>query len=440
MHLRRHHFLLWALLVIPLDGMAQPTSRDQSLESILEAWYPTAVDTAYGGYLSTFTYDWEPVGDQTKFVVTQARHVWTTARASLMDLDYDPGYLEMSYQGYRFLRDAMYDHVNGGFGSLTTREGERIPAPGEFTSGKTAYGNAFGLYALAAFYEASGDQTVLDFAKEAFKWLDDSAHDAVHGGYYQFMADDGTPERNGRGNHSAKDQNSSIHLLEAFTELYRIWPNPLLRDRLHEMLVVVRDTITHDEGYLQLFFEEDWTPISFRDSSESVIRQNLGVDHVSFGHDIETAFLMMEAAELLGVEQNETLKKGKKMVDHALSWGWDDEYGGFHDGGYYFDRGARREIVNEEKTWWVQAEAMNALQLMAEHFPNDRQNYAALLAEQIRYIDKYVIDHEYGGWYWAGLDRSPTRKHFQKANIWKGAYHDGRALMNAVKQQSGGHK
>jgi mannobiose 2-epimerase len=302
--------------------------------------------------------------------------------------------------------------------------------PGEFTAGKTAYGNAFGIYALAAYAEASDDPTVLDFAKVAFAWLDKNAHDPVKGGYFQFMDDDGTPQRAGRGNHPGKDQNSSIHLLEAFTELYRVWPDSLLRERLQEMLVIVRDTIASDEGYLRLFFDENWTPISFRDSSEAFIRENYGLDHVSFGHDIETAYLMMEAAELLGVEEEETLAKGKTMVDHALSWGWDEEHGGFYDGGYYFDAGARPEIVNSAKTWWVQAEGLNALLLMAEYYPNDPYNYASLFERQWDYVDRYLIDHEYGGWYWAGLDRNPERKEFLKANIWKAAYHDGRALMN----------
>jgi mannobiose 2-epimerase len=311
-----------------------------------------------------------------------------------------------------------------------------MTAPGSFTEGKTAYGNAFAVYALAAYYDLSRDPTVLEFAIEAFNWLDEHAHDPVHGGYFQFLSEDGEPERDGRGLQPPKDQNSSIHLLEAFTELYRVWPDSTLRERLREMLVIVRDTIAHDDGYLQLFFEEDWTPISFRDSSESFIRQNLGLDHVSFGHDIETAYLLMEAAELLGFEEERTLAKGKTMVDHALSWGWDHQHDGFHDGGYYFDGGTRPEIVIEEKTWWVQAEGLNALMLMSEHFPDDPRNYEDLLVRQIGYIDRYVVDHEYGGWYWAGLDRSPDRETFHKANIWKATYHDGRALINAAKKFS----
>jgi mannobiose 2-epimerase len=138
---------------------------------------------------------------------------------------------------------------------------------------------------------------------------------------------------------------------------------------------------------------------------------------------------MMEAAELLGFEPEKTLAKGKVMVDHALDYGWDHEYGGFHDGGYYFDDKAP-EIVIEEKTWWVQAEGLNALSLMAQHFPDDPRGYSGLFDAQLDYIDEYVVDHEYGGWFWAGLDRSPERREYQKANIWKGAYHDGRALMN----------
>jgi len=96
-----------------------------------------------------------------------------------------------------------------------------------------------------------------------------------------------------------KDQNSSIHLLEAFTELYKVWPDALVKVRLQEMLELIRDKIVTQKGYLQLFFTYDWKPVSFHDSSDAVIMKNKNLDHVSFGHDVETAYLMQEASETL---------------------------------------------------------------------------------------------------------------------------------------------
>lgn len=103
------------------------------------------------------------------------------------------------------------------------------------------------------------------------------------------------------------------------------------------MLVLIRDKIVTQKGYLQLFFTYDWKPVTFRDSSRDVIMKNKNFDHVSFGHDVETAYLMQEASETLyGKADAKTLAIGKKMVDHALNNGWDDLLGGFYDEDYYF--------------------------------------------------------------------------------------------------------
>lgn len=410
------------------------TIRASLREELLEPWYPRAVDTVYGGFLSNLAHDWTPAERQDKFIVTQARHVWMTARAAGYFPEQREAYLAMARQGVDFLREHLWDDEHGGFHALVSREGRLLQGSDPFTQGKTAYGNAFGIYGLAAYYAASGDTAALHFAQRAFRWLDEHAHDPRHGGYYQFVERDGTPRRTGWGPHPAKDQNSSIHLLEAFTELYHVWPDSVLRDRLAEMLTIVRDTIVVEPGTLQLFSHEDWTPLSFRDSSEAARRANLGLDHVSFGHDVETAFLMLEAAEALGLDPAPTLAAGKRMVDHALAHGWDDAVGGFFDGGLYVEGREAPEIVLEEKAWWSQAEGLNTLLLLADHYPDDERRYYARFEEMWAYIDAYLVDHEHGGWYVGGLDRDPELREAPKGSIWKAAYHDGRALMNVARR------
>ena len=401
---------------------------------LLNKWYPQSVDSTYGGFLSTFTFDFKPTGPQDKFIVTQARHTWTTARASQL-YPQKTYYMECAKHGYLFLRDVMWDKVNGGFYNVVTRQGVDKSNP---QSPKEAYGNAFAIYALAAYYKASGDKEALELAKKAFMWLEQHSHDAEKGGYYQHLHTDGTPVVRHASIPSTsdigyKDQNSSIHLLEAFTELYEVWPDALVRNRLEEMLLLIRDKITTPKGNLTLFFRPDWTPVSFVDSSEASIRKHKSLDHVSFGHDVETAYLMLEASHALGIkDDSKTLMIGKKMVDHALNNGWDPTVGGFYDEGYYFKGKDTITILFDSKNWWAQAEGLNTLLLMADRFPEDSMQYFNKFKQLWNYTQTYLIDHENGDWYEEGLDKEPQRKTALKGHIWKGTYHHFRSLVNCI--------
>jgi mannobiose 2-epimerase len=407
--------------------------RHSLRDELLHAWYPRAVDRDSGGFLSEFDDHFNPTANQDKMIVTQSRHVWTTARASQF-LPGDTMYLPASAQGFLFLRDHMWDREQGGFYWLVTRGGTpKEDAPGRIV--KQAYGEAFAIYALAGYYDASHDARALALAKETFRWLDTHAHDAQYGGYFNYLERDGTPMRSGYANDLPKDQNSSIHLLEAFTELYRVWPDSLLRDRLNEMLRLVRDTMRTDPGYLQLFFSADWKPLSYRDSSDSMRKADHFHDHVSFGHDIETAYLMLEASEALGREHDaRTERAAKQMTDHALRHGWDSRVGGFYDEGYYLKGKPDITITHDTKNWWAQAEGLNTLLLMADRYPRDALHYEDHFLQQWTYIDRYLIDHQYGGWYVGGLDKEPGARTALKGQIWKAAYHDGRALMNVIRR------
>ena len=414
------------------DRAALAAEARAALVDLLDAWYPRTVDREHGGFLSRFDHRWRPQEPQEKMIVTQARHVWTTARAAQFLPD-DERFLPLAAHGFAFLRDVMWDAEQGGVHWLVSREGTPRP-DGNGRLLKQAYGNAFGIYALAAYHDASGDPEALRLAQEAFRWLDRHAHDPRHGGYFQFLQRDGTPLREGYGTTPPKDQNSSIHLLEAFTELYRVWPDSVLRSRLAEMLTLIRDTQTVAPGTLTLFSTADWRPVSYRDSAAAVREAHHHLDHVSFGHDVETAYLMLEAAEALGLDPDTTLLAGKRMVDHALRTGWDDSVGGFHDAGYYFPDRPGMTIVRDTKNWWAQAEGLNTLLLMADHFPDDPLRYEERFRTLWRYIDLNLIDHEHGGWYEGGLDRDPDNRLRPKAHIWKAAYHDSRALMNVVRR------
>ncbi len=401
---------------------------------LLEKWYPRCQDTVHGGFLSDFDYRWQATGPDNKMIVTQARHIWTTSKAAEWYSDNDI-YLTLARHGFHFLKEKMWDAEFGGFYNLVNREGDVLTPPSEGRIIKRAYGNAFAIYGLAAYYKISKDTAVLNLAKDAFRWLDQHSFDPEYGGYFQFMERDGRPMPEGFGHTPPKDQNSSIHLLEAFTELYAVWPDQKLRERLQELLEIIRDTITTDMGYMNLFFYRDWTPLSYRDSTEAVREANHHLDHVSFGHDVETAFLMMEASETLGLEHDDrTLEVGRKMVDHTLQNGWDDVLGGIYDGGYYFKDNPNHTLIRDTKNWWAQSEMLNTLLIMHELYPDDDQAFFEKFKKQWAYCQEYLLDSEHGGWYAGGLDKEPERKTGDKGHIWKGAYHTARSLMNCIEK------
>ncbi len=414
---------------------------EASLDALAHVWYPKTIDTVHGGFWSDFDYKWDKKGKQDKMLVSQARHIWTASELALYYKD--DKYEEIAAHGYRFLRDEMWDAENGGFHTLLGFDGDSLTV---LSTGKSAYGNAFAIYGLAKFYQVSKHAPALDLAKKTFYWLDKNAHDSVYGGYFDVLQQDGSWMLDVTVNDSNydnfvrkdwKDQNSSIHLLESFTALYAVWPDKLLKKRLEELLLLIRDTITTEKGYLTLHLERDWTPISLRDSSETYRKQHFYLDHVSFGHDVETAFLMLEASHFLGRKHDTlTARKAKKMVDHALDWGWDEQNGGFYDGGYYWDPSGKRSIENRAKVWWAEAEGLNSLLLMAQLYPEEKR-YEILFKKQWQYIDNYLIDHQYSGWYQEGLDTDADAKKAAKAQVWKVNYHTIRSLINVIAMLKG---
>ena len=435
--------LVFLLLACSQKEKKQVTERELILEletasneQLLDKWYPLILDTINGGYYSDVTFDFRLGEEHNKMIVTQARHIWTNATAALNNPKKEKEYLSYAHHGFTFLRDHMWDDVNGGFHNLVNKTGKPIIRPGE---AKTAYGNSFAIYGLSTYYKASKNVEALDLAKRTFHWLEEHSHDSIYKGYYQSLDLKGTPivrtlDFLSTSDVGYKDQNSSIHLLEALTSLYEVWPNEILQTRIKELLVLIRDTITSEDNYMNLFFEKDWTPISFREMSRDTIQKHYYLDHISFGHDVETAYLMLEASRALDDWQfDETLKKGKKMVDHAIKNGWDNKLGGFYDGGYYFKGVDSLSIVNHDKNWWSQAEGLNSLLLMDFYFPNDSLNYRAYFDRLWGYSKNYLMDDKHGGWYEWGQDRRPETKKDLKGHIWKGAYHDYRALVNCKK-------
>ena len=417
------------------SSMADTLERSL-FKDIVDNWYPRIIDEQYGGYLTSFSHDWTQLPDQDKHLVYQARHIWTL---SLLYKNYPERseYLEYAEHGFKFLTEKLWDAESGGYYIAVDREGVAIP---DYIHEKRIYGQAFAIYALAELYSVTKNPEVLEWAKKSFYWIEEKPHDAEYGGYFEFVYRDGTPVRRAdnyktklrdRRVFGFKDYNSSIHLLEALTTLYTVWPDALVKERLEEMFHVIRDIMVTDPGHLLLYFMEDWTPVTDEVLDEIAGEDLWFSDHITFGHDIETSFLLYEAAEALHNHDDRTTKVIKQLTDHTLLNGFDKNNGGVFDKGKYNDQGSM-VIIDDGKAWWGEVEGLNSMLLLHSLYPDDEMDYYGYFLKQWDHINTDLIDHEHGGWFNASLDTHPDRKTAPKAHAWKTTYHNARGMVNCI--------
>ncbi len=384
-------------------------------KEVLAKWFPASVDTARGGFHQNYREDWshDPKGDRS--LVYQSRLTWVAAQIVMRYPNRAKTFRGYALHGLTFLESKLWDQQQGGFYWGLDQNG----AP-QRNGEKHAYGISFGIYAAAACYEATRDPRALNLAKRAYAWLEEHAHDRQNGGYYEALARNGTPilgppnssqQNDFIGTHYGyKSMNSHIHLLEALTELHAVWPDTGVRRRLEEIFLIVRDRIAVAPGCLNLFFTPAWKPVP---------------DHDSFGHDLETGFLLVEASTALHRQDEAiTWRIAKQLVDHALEYGEDKQYGGFYDSGTAFG-----PPLVTDKIWWTQAEGLNALILMHEKYGRATPRYWEALNRQWRFIRTLQIDGRHGGWYsTVSRDGAPPPGHI-KSDEWTEAYHQSRALL-----------
>lgn len=150
--------------------------------------------------------------------------------------------------------------------------------------------------------------------------------------------------------------------------------------------------------------------------------------HFTYGHDVETAFLLLETARIPGKGEDEKTRRiAKKLVDHSLASGWDPVSGGFFDAGV--KQGEEVRIISRRKSWWGQAEGMNTLLMMNFLYPDDPNDYYGKFLQSREHINTCLIDREHGGWYNYGLDTFPGNRLQHKSHVWKTTYHNTRAMI-----------
>ena len=407
------------------------------VHNILDIWYPKVIDSINGGFYSNFNNHWEKTSGKEKFIVSQSRNILTACKAA----DRFPSkkiYLLAAKHGYLYLRNVMHDNENGGFYSCMNCGEEND----YYIVYKHSYGVSFALSALAAYWKISNDKDVLDLAKKTFYWLENHCHDKKNGGYYNFVTNKGDIFINNEikvskieGRQSTlylKEFNSMLHVLESLTELYKVWPDSLVKVRLLETLNIIRFKMPNKKNYMNVFYYPDWTPVSNFNDTIFFGANKEDFDYVTFGHDIQIAYLMLDASFALNLKDDTvTLTIAKKLVDNVLKTGFDNNYYGLFENGYY-DTLSRKVLVTDSvKKWWTQAEALNGLMMFRKLYP-DNKIYKTAFYNQWKYIKNNLIDYEYGDWYNFGLDKTPKAIEMSKVWIWKCNYHTSKALLNCT--------
>ena len=389
-----------------------PTFEKILKENIASFWYDRSIDHIHGGYTINFGPNSEPKGPGTKMIVSQARTVWLFSRLARAGYNRSE-YIEAADVGYRFLKDKMWDAGNGGFYWEVDATGNQKLKPR-----KHLYGQAFGLYALSEFYLASQRQDVLEFAERFFDLLEAKCHDDVYGGYIEFFNADWTPVPAGEGSYmgpqaSFKLMNTHLHLLEAMTTFYRASELPLARERLLELINIESNAVVRKElGACTDKYERDWTP-----------RLDGDYARVSYGHDIENVWLLIDACDAAGISNYPFLDLYHTLFDYSLQYGYDGVNGGFYDSGPFNQTADRLS-----KVWWVQAEAIvSALRM---YHMTGEQKYLPVFEKTSDFIEKNMVDWAHGEWHATITPEGNPQG--SKASPWKAGYHNGRAMIECL--------
>ncbi len=392
--------------MIDTNGYRQELSAE--LENILQFWMTHMADNERSGFYGSI--DSNNVADNTapKGLVLNARILWTFSAAYNFTQD-KKKYLPVAKRAYLYLIDHFIDKEYGGLYWSVDAAGHPLDTR------KQVYGLAFYLYGLSEYFCAVKEPGLLEQAVRLFRLIEEKSFDAERKGYYEAFARDWQvlPDMrlSDKDANEKKTMNTHLHVIEAYANLYKQWPDALLRKRIMQLLEVFVDyMIDKNTGHLLLFFDEAW---------------NLKPDVLSYGHDIEAAWLLQHCAEIIG--DSHWIKKMKACalrITDAAAEGLDA------DGGLWYEYNPAAQHLIKEKHWWPQAEAMvgffNAWQLSSE------DKYLQQSFNSWQFIKKYVRDSTRGEWVWGVNADYSVMQNKDKAGFWKCPYHNGRACIEML--------
>jgi len=367
------------------------------------------VDREFGGFLTELNRDGS-VRNGRKTLVSQSRQIWAFSR--MWNAGYrDPRTLQAARDGLEFLRRHFWDEDYEGWYDEVTRTGTVR------RDNKNPYGHAFAIYAAVECYRATEDPEALRTAERTFDVLERRAHDDRYGGYFNAM--DRRWRIGGRAPESGyKTMNTHLHLLEAFSELAAETGDPLHRKRLREILdLLTEKAFLPQYGCCTEGFNADWTPARHG----WFARRNVTT---SYGHNVEMAWLIQRAAEVLELPPERYHELGLTLIDHALKYGWDERAGALCSEGPL-----RGPASARQKVWWVQAENLTALDWAWRTTGEPR--YLEALRRQAAWVINRQADAQFGGW-WDTIAPDGTVSEPVKAHVWHAAYHEVRGCLNVA--------
>ena len=376
---------------------------------ILPYWMTRAADERNGGYVGLITADDDARHeDAPKGAIVHARIVWTFAAASRVLGDC--AYRQAADRAVAFFRARFLDRAYGGVYWMVNADGTVRDAR------KHVYAQAFAIYALSEHYRATGDEASLEQARDIFRLVERHAHDAAHRGYQEAfgrdwvllddvrLSDEDADER--------KSMNTHLHLLEAYTNLYRVWPDELVERRLAELLdLFLGPIVDADGGHVVQFFDEDWTRKSRA---------------VSYGHDIETSWLLLEAADALedAALRARVRRVALRVAEQTLAEGFDRRHGGL------FNAGGPDGVADTDKEWWPQAEAI--VGFVSAYQEGGGEPFLRAAGATWDFVKAHVLDAERGEWRRRVARDGTPRPGREKVGPWKCPYHNGRACLELI--------
>lgn len=385
--------------------------RAELENNILPFWMKEMKDDEQGGFYGRISGDNVLDKSASKGAILNARILWTFSAAYRVLRKNE--YLEMATRAKRYLLDYFYDFEFGGVYWEVDSAGNPLDTK------KQIYAIGFAIYGLSEYTRATGDVEALDFAKKLFEVIEKYSFDADQNGYLEALTREWNPIADMRlsekDENEKKTMNTHLHILEPYTNLYRVWKDERLKKQIHNLVNLFLDKILDSETYhLNLFFEDDWT------NKYQII---------SYGHDIEASWLIHEAALVLG--DKDLLKKVEpniiriaRAADEGLNT----------DGSMIYENFVAQGKVDRELHWWVQAENIVGHINLFQYFHDDKALEIALLCWN--FVKCHLVDNEHGEWYWSLFSDGTVNKIDDKAGFWKCPYHNGRMCLEILERMN----